>query len=220
MMQGGDLPPFRRAAHIMAMPAGSIRRWTAREVRQLIAQAPAAAPRYELVDGELLVTPSPRREHQIALRLLIVALSQYLDNERVGEPFLSPSDVELAPDDLRQPDIFVVPLDEDRRVANHGLPFRRLILAIEILSPSSARHDRVRKRPGYQKHVGDYLIFDLDARLVERWRAGAGRPEILTERLEWLPDGASTPMVVDLPAFFARVFAEGPPRDGETDDGP
>jgi Uma2 family endonuclease len=185
-----------------------MRRWTAREVRQLIAEASSATPRYELVDGELLVTPSPRREHQVALRLLIVALSQYLENERVGEPFLSPSDVELAPEDLRQPDIFVVPLDEDRRVANDGLPFQRLILAIEILSPSSARHDRVRKRPGYQKHVRDYLIFDLDARLVEHWRTGADRPEILTVRLEWLPDGASTPMFVDLPAFFTRVFGD------------
>ena len=47
----------------MGMPAEIRRRWTAREVRQLIADAPLFTPRYELVDGELLVTPSPGPYH-------------------------------------------------------------------------------------------------------------------------------------------------------------
>ena len=46
----------------MVMPAIE-RRWTVREVRQLIAESPLATPRYELVDGELLVTPSPSWPH-------------------------------------------------------------------------------------------------------------------------------------------------------------
>ena len=55
---------------------------------------------------------------------------------------------------------------EWRRVATEGLPIRELLLAVEVLSPSSSRHDRVRKRPHYQRHVPDYWIVDLDARLV------------------------------------------------------
>src|SRR5437868_12995834 len=51
-----------RAEHIMAMPAAQ-RRWAAQEVRQLIAESPLQTPRYELVDGELLVTPSPSFAH-------------------------------------------------------------------------------------------------------------------------------------------------------------
>lgn len=47
----------------MAMPAEVGRRWTAREVRELIAAAPLATPRYELVDGDLLVTPGPSLFH-------------------------------------------------------------------------------------------------------------------------------------------------------------
>ena len=159
----------------MAMPA-RIGRWTAREVRELIAAAPLATPRYELVDGELLVTPSPAYRHQLVVTRLLFALTQYLDSEPVGTAIPSPSDVELEPEFITQPDILVVPVDESRRAMREGLPIRELLLAVEVLSPSSSRHDRVRKRPLYQRHVPDYWIVDLDARLVERWTPDDERP--------------------------------------------
>src|SRR5258705_13724408 len=65
------LQRFCRAEHIMGMPVAKARRWTAREVRQLIADQPLATPRYELVDGELLVTPSPGPAHQEAVARLL-----------------------------------------------------------------------------------------------------------------------------------------------------
>ena len=190
----------------MAMPAETARHWTAREVRELIAAAPTATPRYELVDGELLVTPSPSAPHQKAITELFAVLLPYLEREPVGVLVTSPSDVELEPDFLTQPDMFVVPADEWRRVMNDGLPVRELLLAIEILSPSSSRHDRVRKRPLYQRHVPDYWIVDLDARLFERWAPGDSRPELLTDQLVWHPDDAVTPFTLDVPAYFAAVF--------------
>lgn len=192
----------------MGMPAETVRRWTAREVRQLITDAPLATPRYELVDGDLLVTPSPSPQHQNAVRLLLVALSAYLDSDPVGQPLSSPSDIELEPEDVRQPDVFVMPRDEWRRVIRQGYPARELLLAVEVLSPSNARDDRVRKRPGYQQHVSEYWIVDLEARLIERWRPGDDRPEILTERLTWHPNGARVAMTIELPPFFARVFGD------------
>jgi Uma2 family endonuclease len=88
------------------------------------------------------------------------------------------------------------------------MPARELLLAVEVLSPSSGRYDRVTKRPHYQRHVPEYWIVDLDARLFERWRAGDERPEILTETLEWTPAGASEPFTLDLIRFFALVFDE------------
>src|SRR5215207_3740574 len=187
----------------MAMPAETTRRWTAREVRQLISDAPLATPRYELVDGELLVTPGPGRYHQRAVVELVLALGAYLRVERVGHVLTSPSDVELEPEFITQPDIFVVPMAEWRRLASDDQTIRELLLAIEVLSPSSSRHDRVRKRPLYQRHVPDYWIVDLDARLVERWAPGDERPELLTETLTWHPAGAATPFALDLPPFFA-----------------
>ena len=119
------------AEQIMAMPAEVDRRWTAREVRDLIAAAPLATPRYELVDGELLVTPSPGAPHQLAITRLFAVLIPYLDRERVGQVLSSPSDVELERDLITQPDLFVVPRGELRRVLASGLPYRELLLAIE-----------------------------------------------------------------------------------------
>jgi Uma2 family endonuclease len=83
----------RRAEHIMAMPAAQ-RRWTAHEVRQLIAESPLQTPRYELVDGELLVTPSPNFAHQRAVALLLQALNEYLQSTGVGLAITSPFDVD------------------------------------------------------------------------------------------------------------------------------
>lgn len=192
----------------MGMPLESARRWTAREVRRLIADQPLATPRYELVDGELLVTPSPGPAHQQAVALLLVALSHYLERERIGNALTSPSDIELEPEDVRQPDIYVLPATEWKRVIREGFPAHELLLAVEVLSPSSGHHDRVRKRPGYQRHVPEYWIVDVDARLIERWRPDDARPEIITDRVTWTPAGAMSSFVLELSEFFMRVWGE------------
>ena len=190
----------------MAMPAEAGRRWTAREVRELIAAAPLATPRYELVDGVLLVTPGSSLFHQRAVVELVIRLAGYLRTERVGHVITSPSDVELEPEFVTQPDVLVVPMAEWQRVATEGLPIGELLLAVEVLSPSSSRHDRVRKRPLYQRHVPDYWIVDLDARLFERWAPADERPELLTETLVWHPAGATAPLMMDIAPYFASVF--------------
>jgi len=119
----------------------------------------------------------------------------------------SPSDVELEPDFITQPDVYVVPMTEWRRLENDDdNVIHALLLASEILSPSSARHDRVRKRPLYQRHVSDYWIVDLDARLIEHWVPDDIRPEVATDRLVWHPAGAATPFSLDIPEYFRRVL--------------
>jgi len=191
----------------MVMPAVNRRR-TAREVRELIEQNPLVTPRYELVDGELLVTPSPNHRHQEAVGILYVALRAYLNGERVGRVSTSPSDVELEPEFLSQPDLYVVSTDQWRRLDTDRVT-RTLMLAVEVLSPSSVRHDRVRKRPMYRRHVPDYWIIDLGARQVERWRPGDVTATILTDTLEWHAAGASEPFRLDLPGYFAQIFDDG-----------
>ena len=188
----------------MAMPVPH-RRWTRSEVKALIDVNPGPTPRYELVDGELLVTPSPIGPHQRAVRGLILALDPYLVSTGVGEVLTSPFDVELEPETIVQPDVFVVPPDEAKRL-DVAMPGRSLLLAIEVISPSSARGDRGPKRALFQRHVPEYWIIDLDAALFERWRSRDERPEILRERIEWQPAGAFTPFELDLASFFARVI--------------
>lgn len=190
----------------MAMPATQ-RHWTATEVRKLIAENPLQTPRYELVDGELLVTPSPSGLHQRAVALLLTALETYLAHNPVGVAYVSPMDVELEAEALVQPDVFVVAPDESRRVLRER-PVRKMMLAAEVLSPSSGRYDRVTKRRVYSRHVPEYWIVDLDARLIERWLLAVERPEIIVDALQWRPIGATEPFRLDLPKYFASVFHE------------
>src|SRR5437867_6518554 len=168
----------------MGMSAATRQRWTAREVRELIAAAPLATPRYELVDGELLVTPSPSFWHQDAVGLLLIALSEYLQREPVGHALASPSDVESEPEAVKQADVYVLPTREWQRLRRDGFPVRELLVAIEVVSPSSGRYDRVTKRPLYQRHVSEYWIVDLDSGLLERCQPGDERPQVITETLE------------------------------------
>ena len=198
----------RRAEQIMAMPATQ-RRWTANEVRQLIGASPLATPRLELVDGELLVTPSPTWPHQRAVLLLAKALEEYVESHPVGVVCVSPSDVELEPQTIVQPDVFVVPAGEADRLRRGSLPVREVLLAVEVLSPSSGRHDRVTKRQLYSRHVEEYWIVDLDARIIERWRRGAERPEVIVSTLEWQPAASAVAFRLDLPRYFAGLLGEG-----------
>ena len=188
----------------MGMPAAVRRRWTLAEVRALTDANPSYTPRYELVDGELLVTPAPGALHQAAALELAVALRAYLRETGIGEVFMSPFDVELRPDTLVQPDAFVVPPAEAKRIRTES-PARTLLLAAEIISPGSARGDRGSKRPLYQRHVPEYWIVDVDAELFERWLSGDERPEILRGTIDWHPAGAAVPLALNLPAYFARV---------------
>lgn len=182
--------------------------WTADRVRAELVDERWAAPRYEFLDGELLVSPSPEPLHQLALRELFLLVHPYVAAHRVGETLWSPSDVELAPDNTAQPDLSVLPLLEARRVLQPGKRvIRSLLLAVEVLSPSTAGYDRIKKRAHYRRHgTPEYWVVDLDARCIEVSRPDDARVEVYDERLAWHPPGAPTPLVVDVADYFARVL--------------
>jgi Uma2 family endonuclease len=188
--------------HFMVMPATT--HWTVDMVRAL----PDDGKRYEVIDGELFVTPAPARHHQRAVRELILRLGEYLRAAQSAEILTSPADISAGKRTLVQPDVFVVP----RRVGPMPRGWeevRSLILAIEILSPTTARADRHKKRRLYQRErVPEYWIVDLDARLIERWRADDERPEIVTERIDWRLDPAYPPLTIDLTDLFRDVLGE------------
>ncbi len=192
----------------MASPIGT--GWTAEQVRALQDEE-RAWPRYELVDGVLLVTNAPRPVHQLMVASLFRALDAYVRTHGLGTFFLSPSALELEPGTVVQPDLFVVPAAFGR--VRDWSDARGLLLAIEIVSPSSANTDRTRKRRLHQRAgVPDYWVVDVDARLVERWTPSDLRPEPLDERLTWHPAGAPEPLALDLPALFAEATGDDDPR--------
>jgi len=97
----------------------------------------------------------------------------------------------------------------DGREPVHWPEFGIPLLVAEVLSPSTAKQDRITKRRRYQRSgVQTCWIVDLDARLVEVWRATDARPEIRAETLEWLPDAAEAALVVDLPRLCRNVWGE------------
>jgi Uma2 family endonuclease len=178
------------------------RRWTPDQVRAL----PHDGKRYECIDGELLVTPSPRPAHQIALLALCRRLDDYVRQEALGQLLWSPADIEVEPGALVQPDLFVARTADGTSRIREWSDIAHLPLAIEVLSPGTARYDRGLKRRFYQRAgVDEYWIVDLDARLVERWRPTDERPEICAETLDWAPEGAAQPLSVDLGAIFAEL---------------
>jgi Uma2 family endonuclease len=171
--------------------------YTAEMVRAL----PEDGQRYETVHGELLVSPAPRAWHQEVLVRLLVALHRYVTEEAVGHLFASPADISWAPDVLVQPDLFVVPLSEARTMDWREI--RSLLLAVEILSPSSIQADRFTKRRLYQEvGIPAYWVVDADQRFVEVWTPDALFPVIHDRALQWQPAGASRPLILDLEELF------------------
>ena len=181
-----------------------LRRWTREQVLAL----PEDGSRYELLDGELLVTPSPAGIHQRAVLKLYDRIAPYVRDHKLGALAISPADLDFGSGQLLQPDLFVGRIFQGREPI-HWPEFGIPLLIAEVLSPSTALSDRNRKRRKYQDAgVAEYWIMDLDARLIERWRPGEDRPEILTERIEWQPDRAVEPLKVDLVEYFREVGGE------------
>jgi len=184
--------------------ATASKHWTIDMVRAL----PDDRNRYEIIDGELFVTPAPSMVHQRAVLRLALRLVVYLDAQRIGEAIIAPADVEISENTMVEPDLFVVPPIVGRPPRS-WTEAERLLLVAEVLSPTTARADRVRKRVLYARvRVPEYWIIDVDGRVVERWRPDDARPEILSERLAWQPDPAQTGIMIDLAAYFAEVVGE------------
>jgi Uma2 family endonuclease len=161
--------------------------------------------RHELLDGLYVVSPPPSLRHQRAVMAFYERLRPGLTDRPDFEMFPLPGDIVLGARTVVEPDLFVIrrPPSPDVHWREVGLP----VLAVEVLSRSTAARDRGIKRGLYQRAgVPEYWIVDLDSRLVERWRPEDERPEILWESLTWQPPGSKQPLAVDLAEFFAEVL--------------
>jgi Uma2 family endonuclease len=124
-----------------------------------------------------------------------------------GELLVSPADLQFDESTLVQPDVFVLPFFEGRRPVRPE-QIGHALLFVEVISPGTARCDRVVKRTRYQRYGVEYWIVDLDARLVERWMPDAERPEIITGALDWQPSGSASSLTINLDALFAEALGE------------
>ena len=188
----------------MGMPATQDRRWT---VAQVHALPDDPRQRYEVVDGELLVSPGPDYRHQLVTRAITRALEDFL----VAHPFAvvlnGPGEVEADEHSMVQPDVFVVPI-VDGRPPRDFHEAGVLLLAVEVLSPSSARHDRVVKRKLYQRLGAEYWIIDPESRMVERWLPGATEAEMCDGAVSWHAPLAGAPFTIVLPDLMRAALRE------------
>jgi Uma2 family endonuclease len=128
---------------------------------------PEGAP-YQLIGGELVMSPSPLLEHQRIIWKLSVALGRFIEEHQLGELILSPMDVFLTDNDVYQPDLIFVgkakvpklnPKDRIRLIPD---------LVVEVLSPSTGSYDYSRKKRVYcEQGVQEYWIIDPEERTIE-----------------------------------------------------
>lgn len=142
-----------------------------------LADTPHDGRRYELVDGTLVVSPGPVLEHQDVVGNLYLLLRAACPAEL--KVVLAPYDVKLADDTVLEPDLLVAPRSQFTRKFLPGPP----LLAVEVLSPSTSRFDRLVKRERLQEagcpsywlldpHEPAVTVLELeDGRYVERGRA-------------------------------------------------
>ena len=184
------------------MPAKQVKRvWTREEVLAL----PDDGNRYELVDGELVVSPTPRWLHQSAVVRLTMFVFAYVERHALGRFAQSPAELSLPSGHVLQPDLFVSGMIDGRvprEWKEAGIP----LLVVEVLSPSNPDYDRKVKRSLYQKAgVPTFWVVDIDARAVEVWTPAAGAPIVETARLSWQPNAAIAPLEIDLVRFFSGL---------------
>jgi Uma2 family endonuclease len=122
--------------------------------------------RYQLLDGELILAPSPVTKHQRVLIRLAQTLIAFVTSHHLGEVFIAPYDVFLSEYDVVQPDILFVCNTRFAIITEaniQGAPD----LVVEVLSPGTARYDLGYKQTLYSRHgVREYWQVDPDAETV------------------------------------------------------
>jgi Uma2 family endonuclease len=169
----------------MATRTAAVRDWTYEEFARL----PDDGNRYEVIAGELYVTPAPETPHQEAGARLFVKLRVFASEHDLGKVLYAPVDVLLADGDYLEPDIVFVRTDHLHYKTKRGIEGPP-DLVVEILSPTTARQDRGVKRERYA-HFGipEYWIVDADRRRIEIHRLAdpTRLPMVVTDRLSWQP---------------------------------
>ena len=149
------------------------KRWTYEEYYKL-----EDDQRYEIIDGQLLMAPAPDIWHQDWLNSLNIFISHYVKRKNLGRLFIAPVDVVLDEENTVQPDLVFV------AAKNVGIIQPRAIfgtpdLLVEVVSPSSARRDRIQKMKLYARFgVTEYWIGDAAKRSLEILTLTKGRYEL------------------------------------------
>ncbi|MFL5382268.1 MAG: Uma2 family endonuclease [Longimicrobiaceae bacterium] len=175
-----------------------VRRWTYDEFARL----PNDGNRYEIIGGELYVTPAPRPLHaKVATRISRV-LEEFVETHQLGEVFGQPIDVLFGEGDYLEPDLVFVRRERIGAISDRGVE-EAPDLVVEVLSSTTAMRDRGIKRERYGHFgVSEYWIVDPTAKWIEVYRRDAGweSPVIVaTESFDWVPVSGGPTLTLNVP---------------------
>ena len=170
------------------------------------ARFPDDGNRYEVIDGEVMVTPAPSPRHQHILANLLLALRGYVERHRLGV-VLPDVDLLFVSGQFLRPDLVFVPESARAGITDRGVELPPGLI-VEVLSPTSRSIDRVKKPRRYGDFgVPEYWVADPQERAVWVWRfaAGAREPERVADVVNWQPAGAPAPLALPLEQVFREM---------------
>jgi len=143
-------------------------------------ELPDDGKQYEILDGELFVSPAPVPRHQAVSRNLLLILGRFVADHRLGTIFYAPIDLILAENTIAQPDLLFI------RAGRESIVTERAVegppdLVVEILSPSSNRKDRTTKAGLYARFgIAWYWIADPIERTIEIYELEGDRYRLVS----------------------------------------
>jgi Uma2 family endonuclease len=171
----------------------ALKRWTLDELHSL----PDDGNKYELVHGELFVTPPPSAPHQDIIARLLRVLDRYVEEQRLGWVHTARSVIRRRGSET-EPDLFV-----SHALGPDWATTPTPVLVVEVLSRTTRRRDLNQKREYYLEDVGvpEYWIIDRESQTVTVARLALD-DMVVADALQWHPRGATRPLSIDLGQLF------------------
>ncbi len=161
--------------------------------------------RYEILEGELVMTPAPETDHQRISRNLEFILHSYATEHSLGEVFFALVDVVFSMTTVVQPDIIFVSTERSHIVTKKNI-IAAPDLVVEILSESTEATDRTTKKKLYEQYgVKEYWIVDPVSQTVEQYILSGTSYRLLAKagRTESLDVNSMQGLPVNLQKVFA-----------------
>ena len=170
--------------------------WTLEELHSL----PDDGNKYELVHGELFVTPAPTVQHEEIAARLTRMLVPFVAENGLGEVYHPRAVIQLRGSEV-EPDLMVRQPHPEPDAGWEAWPLP--LLVVEIISPSTRRRDQEQKKAFYRgAGVAEHWIVDPERRSVIVVRPGKD-DRVETERVEWRPNGQQATLTVSVDQLFA-----------------
>jgi Uma2 family endonuclease len=167
--------------------ATEVKRWTLAELHSL----PDDGNKYELIHGELFVTPAPSDDHETMLSRLAEILARYVHANQLGLVYRPRAVFRFRGSEV-EPDLMV-----RREAPGIGYEWERAplpALIVEVASPTTWRRDRTYKKDFYMEAgIAEYWMVDPDRRTVTVVRPDEADRGV-EEALVWHPAGAREPL--------------------------